>query len=387
MVLELQGADGVGDGLQSVGHAVGIVVHGVDAPGITRTVVVGPADAVHERIPQVHVAAVHVDLGPQHPGAVGELAGPHAAEEVQALLGRAVPEGAGAARHMEVAPVLADLCFRQVADIGLALPDEVLRIVVHEGEVVRGVELTLPVEAQPLHVLADGVHVLHVLLHRVGVVEAQVGGAPPGLRQAEVQADALGVADVQVAVGLRREPREHPPPMLAGEAIRLHDLLDEVEAAGFSGFMRHDQIRSTIAILPSLSPSSPSSLFTFAFFEAVIEAPEFQLGVPEVDEQRHGFPCGLEVVQYLGVVLRQKDFHSFQLNHDRIIHDQICDEMTDQFPLEVNLDRDLSSDLEPSGLQGEEHGALIDRFNKPHTQLTRNFKGGGKDLGSQGFKR
>jgi hypothetical protein len=58
-----------------------------------------------------------------------------------------------------------------------------------------------------LHGFLDGVDVLLLFLLGVGVVEAQVAGAAVGLRQAEVQADALGVADVQVAVGLGREAR------------------------------------------------------------------------------------------------------------------------------------------------------------------------------------
>jgi len=214
---------------------MGVIVHGVDAPGVARAVVVGPTDAVHERIPQVHVASLHVDLGPQHLGAIRKLACLHALEQIEVLFGGSVPIGARLARHMEIAPVLADLGFGEVTDICLALLDQVLGVVVHELEVVRGVELSLPLEAQPLDVLADGVHILDVFLHGVRVVEAQVRGAAVGLRQPEVQADALGVADVQVAVGLRWEAREHPPPMLARGAVRLHDLLDEVEALGFGG--------------------------------------------------------------------------------------------------------------------------------------------------------
>src|SRR5690606_4445380 len=55
------------------------------------------------------------------------------------------------------------------------------------------------------HHLADGVDVFLLFLLGVGVVEAQVAHAAVLLRQLEVQPDALGVADVQVAVGLGRE--------------------------------------------------------------------------------------------------------------------------------------------------------------------------------------
>jgi hypothetical protein len=54
----------------------------------------GVEDPVEHRVAQVDVARRHVDLGPQHPRAVGELAGPHAAEEIEVLLDDAVAVGA-----------------------------------------------------------------------------------------------------------------------------------------------------------------------------------------------------------------------------------------------------------------------------------------------------
>jgi cardiolipin synthase len=56
-----------------------------------------------------------------------------------------------------------------------------------------------------LHRVLDAVDVLLLLFLGIGVVEAHVAHAAVVARQAEVQADALGVAHVQVAVGLGRE--------------------------------------------------------------------------------------------------------------------------------------------------------------------------------------
>ena len=92
--------------------------------------------------------------------------------------------------------------------------DKVFGRAVHEVEVVRrvvqvafllAVEVGFPVETQPLHRVEDGVHVLLFFLLGVGVVKAHVADAAVVARQAEVQADALGVAHVQVAVGFGRE--------------------------------------------------------------------------------------------------------------------------------------------------------------------------------------
>jgi hypothetical protein len=102
-----------------------------------------------------------------------------------------------------------------LVDIGVAGLDQGFGRAVHEVEVVAGevgaaAAAGLRVvgrrgPAQPVHHLADGVDVFLLFLLGVGVVEAQVAHAAVVLRQAEVQPDALGVADVQVAVGLGRK--------------------------------------------------------------------------------------------------------------------------------------------------------------------------------------
>ncbi len=68
----------------------------------------------------------------------------------------------------------------------------------------------------------------------VGVVEAQVAAAAELLGDAEVEADGLGVADVEVAVGLGGKARAHGVALAAivrfGRAgyVPGHDLPDEV---------------------------------------------------------------------------------------------------------------------------------------------------------------
>ena len=54
-------------------------------------------------------------------------------------------------------------------------------------EVVRCViEMGSPVEAEPAHIVLDGVDVFLLLLRRIGVVEAQVTAAAELLRNAEI---------------------------------------------------------------------------------------------------------------------------------------------------------------------------------------------------------
>src|SRR3546814_2067412 len=64
-------------------------------------------------------------------------------------------------------------------------------------------------------------------LFRSGVVEAQVAQAAELGGDAEVQADRLGVADVQVAVGLGREAGADGGMLPVGQVL-ADDLADEV---------------------------------------------------------------------------------------------------------------------------------------------------------------
>ena len=64
---------------------------------------------------------------------------------------------------------------------------------------------------------------------------------PYSCGEAEVQADALGVADVQIAVRLRRKPRVHAPAVLAGGAVGVDDLLDEIAGRLFAARLRRSR--------------------------------------------------------------------------------------------------------------------------------------------------
>ncbi len=98
--------------------------------------------------------------------------------------------------------MLANLVGGEVIDVGFAVVDELEGPLVELGEVVGGVAEAIPVEAEPADVFLDGVDVLLLFFFGIGVVEAQVGFAAELVGETEVEADGLGVADVEVAVGL-----------------------------------------------------------------------------------------------------------------------------------------------------------------------------------------
>ena len=216
----------MGDTLQGVLNGVSEVIHGIDAPLVAGAVVRHVLDAVDGRVAHIEVAAGQVDLGAEGHSAIGELTGPHPSEQIQALLNGAIPIRAGGG-GVDVAPMSGHLLRRQLTDVGQPLPDQLHSVVVHLFEVVRRiVEPILPVIAQPLDVLLDGVHVLHIFLGGVGVIHAQVAQAVILLGGAEVYKDGLGVTDVEIAVGFRRESSMH---LQTGVGAVFRDVLvDEV---------------------------------------------------------------------------------------------------------------------------------------------------------------
>ncbi len=190
VILEFQRADRVSDALNRVRLPVRPVVHRVDAPGVAGARVLGVQDAVEHGIAQVEVGRGHVNPGPQHARAVGELAALHALEQVEVLGDRAVAVGAVASRLGQCATVLANFLGAQVVHIGQALVDQVNGPLVKLLEVVGGVEeAVFPVRAQPAHVGDDGVYVFLLFFGGVGVVEAQVELAAVLLGRAVVEPD------------------------------------------------------------------------------------------------------------------------------------------------------------------------------------------------------
>jgi hypothetical protein len=82
-----------------------------------------------------------------------------------------------------------------------------------------------------MHIGLDGVDVLLLFLGRIGVVEPQIALATEFLRDAEIEADRLGMADVKVSVRFRREARDDLAVSLR-IAVGRDNVPDEV-APGF----------------------------------------------------------------------------------------------------------------------------------------------------------
>ncbi len=231
--LEFERADRVRHFLNGIGLPMGIVVHRVEAPLVAGTMMFGVQNAVEHRVAHDEVFGRHVDLRPQHVRAVGELSRFHPFEKIEILLDRPIAIRAVLPRLSERAAVLADLIGGEAAHIGLTLPDELQRPLVELLEIIGGVVLpVVPAEAEPADIFLDRIDVLDIFLGGVGVVEAEVAGAAELQGDAEVEADRLRVADVQVAVWLGGEPSNDAAAVLVGFEILGDDAPHEVEGGG-----------------------------------------------------------------------------------------------------------------------------------------------------------
>jgi hypothetical protein len=102
----------------------------------------------------------------------------------------------------------------------LPAADQVLGPRVELLEIVRCVVEVRP-QSKPSQrtSLLDGIDKFLLLFGGIGVIEAQMTAAAEFLRDAEIEANRLGVTDVQIPVRLRRKPGHHAGVAFRGEIV------------------------------------------------------------------------------------------------------------------------------------------------------------------------
>ncbi len=227
--LELERAQRVGDALDGVGLAVREVVGRVDAPRVAGARVRRVHDAVQDRVAQVDVRRGHVDPGAQHARAVRELARAHPLEQVEVLVrrsGRATgsPGPARSACRDSRGSRRPTGRRRRRCRRGSARPPS-HRAARSSPTRSRGGRPS----RSPSQRTSAWIASMYSCSSLTGFVSSKrrLQRPPNSRRDAEVEADRLGVADVQVAVRLRREAgddRRRP----AGREVGGDDVADEV---------------------------------------------------------------------------------------------------------------------------------------------------------------
>ena len=75
----------------------------------------------------------------------------------------------------------------------------------------------------------DRLHIFRIFCRRVRIIHAEVADTARLLvGDAEVEANRLGMADMEIAVRFRRKPGDDAPIMFPGSTVGRHNFADEV---------------------------------------------------------------------------------------------------------------------------------------------------------------
>ena len=200
---KFQCTEGVRNALHCILNGVSKIVHRVNAPLLSCSVVLHVVDPVNDRIAQIKIAGSQVNLRTQCHAAVFKFACFHAGKQIKAFLHWAVTVRADC-RMRKVTAVVMHLLRRQLTDISQTLLNQLHRKFIHGIKVIRCiVETVIPCETEPLNIFFNSIHILGVFLGRVCVIHTQIAQAAELFRRTEIHADSLRVTDVQIAVWFR----------------------------------------------------------------------------------------------------------------------------------------------------------------------------------------
>lgn len=192
---------------------------------------------VNDGIPHMEVGRSEVDFGTQHIFAFFEFAVLHPFKQIQIFFDRAGTPRAGLAGFGGSPAIFAHLIGRQIAGVRFPFLNQFDSEIVQLIEIIGGIKFTIfPVEAEPAHVFLDRVDVLYVLFLRIRVIKPQIA-LPAGIfiGDPEVEANRLGMTDVQIPVGLGRESRMDATIVLACLIIFLNDRTNKIRWRFFFG--------------------------------------------------------------------------------------------------------------------------------------------------------
>ena len=199
----------MGDAFQRILNGVGEVVHRVDAPLVTLTVVMQMTDPVNNRITHIKITGGQIDLCSERVAVVLKLAVSHTCKQIQTLFDRAVTVRRNS-RSSQIATVFLELLGGQFANVCQSLFDEGYSKIIGFLEIVGTVEETVaPIEAQPMDVFLDCFNEFHILFGGIGVIHAKIAQAVILFGSAKIDDQSFAVTDVQIAIGLRREAGMH----------------------------------------------------------------------------------------------------------------------------------------------------------------------------------
>jgi hypothetical protein len=121
----------------------------------------------------------------------------------------------------------------QIVNVGLLLLDEHDGIFIELIKIVRCIiQPIAPIEPEPSDVLHDGIYIFNILLARISVIESQIAEAFIFSGESKVEADGLGMSDMEVTIRLRGEPCMDAAFVFVVLHVFGHDIVDKIRGRG-----------------------------------------------------------------------------------------------------------------------------------------------------------
>ena len=175
VILKLQGTDGMCDSLNGIFDRMSEIVHWIDAPCVTGSVVCHMSNTIDNRVTHIHIRRCHIDLGTEHFLSICIFAFFHLFEKLQVLFYTSVSIWAFFTWLCKSSAVFANLICSQVTYIGFAFLDQLYSCFIHLSEIIRCKKQSVfPVCTQPFNICLDGFYKLTLFFGRVCVVKTHV---------------------------------------------------------------------------------------------------------------------------------------------------------------------------------------------------------------------
>ena len=163
-------------------------------------------DSIQNWISQVEIGGSHIYFGSQRFGPVRKFPVFHASKEIEVVVDGAVTKWTVSTRLGQRPSILSHLVGIEIAHERSPLPDQLTCPCMQLAKIVGRIKELVPLKTEPVYVGLDRVDVFLALFGWIRIIETQVAMPAEGFGKAEIEANALGVPDVQIAIRLRWEP-------------------------------------------------------------------------------------------------------------------------------------------------------------------------------------
>ena len=152
------------------------VVHRIDFPACTCPVVRPLQDTIHHRVSHIHIGRGHIYFCTERHCPFFKLPVLHSLKKVERLLDRAVSVRRFYTRFCRVFPLFGNEFRGLLIYIGFPFFYEPYCPVIKLLEVIRSVELLIPLKAEPFYIFLYGIYKLLLFLFRVGIIKTEIHG-------------------------------------------------------------------------------------------------------------------------------------------------------------------------------------------------------------------